>query len=195
LSRCRVHDADVTPPRNDSFLKTLQTGASGDLIEVKVQPHAYDFVCSKRPQYAGRMPTWPRPQTTAATREKAGASFAALPVKHDRQAVCSLAHNGGRLQPGRRRAGNGPISSAAVDERTRGRTLTLAARCHTIALATTGLQTCQSALRAMPRGRQGRREPARDRACVSHFASQVSGFRSATAPSAGGSSGDAAVPT
>src|SRR6516165_6951935 len=64
-------------------------------------------------------------------------------VKQDRQADCSLAHDSGQLQLGLNRAGNGPISFlSSVYERT---------PCRTIALATTGFQTCYPALRAMPR--------------------------------------------
>ena len=63
------------------------------------------------------------------------------------------------------------------------------------ALGTTRIKIRSASLRAVPRDRQGRREPARDRTCIPHPASQVSCFGSAAAAAARDPSCDAAVPT
>jgi hypothetical protein len=91
------------------------------------------------------------------------------------------------VELGRGRAGNGPICSVASGcKRSRAR-LT--------ALGTTRIKIRSASLRAVPRDRQGRREPARDRTCIPHPASQVSCFGSAAAAAARDPSCDAAVPT
>jgi hypothetical protein len=86
------------------------------LIEVKVQPYPYDFICSTMQGECRR-------GQSCKQKERWGQASRRW-VKDDRQADCAIAHSSGQLQPGRHRAGNGPVSSvASVSERTPCRTI------------------------------------------------------------------------